>query len=984
MGKKFLKDQTITYPRTHTYRFHTFDVADLQSLMSLLTEYSKPGITAGVRGAIRDKVDLTQPQRRTHRTSYDGEEIVLEDTPRNWIMLDFDDVQFQSLYKIGSLDYIKEFIVANLPREFQGCEIGYQYSASSGLVFNDDKIKIGFDPQSSTAKLHLWVWTDEPFTSSDIKAIFKDQYQSLNVDLAVFSPSQPHFISDPVFEGNDPISNRWGYIAGRVFQPNWVVPEDLSSENINSDAVLHVDDITVSSITSSGTDIMLQQVMRGVHNYYKLTRGTDRPPYPRIMSWVRGLASISKDPHFIINAWTDKETLNEVKESHISAPNIEYLGAVLNDVKHIEKDHPELVDEFRKYVRRVKKAKRRVIVEPYYQNIRLPLEEAQKKAADLIEKTLAPKWAESQGKLIKIGSQTQPGAAGKAILLNLEAGLGKSSLALRTALAQNIRVLYFVPDHNLAKDLVSTCGDKATQIYGRSQIPCSHPRTTDLLKMVERNEIAENTANRVISKICKHSDSDHVQECAYQQQFVDLERFNVIVLQHAHLTKMPAGLKDLHIDSMIIDEDASSTLINPSIRKRASEIDPSLVLYPDSNDSKEILEAIAPSLDRFRETADALSERWKDYEKAEEEMIRDFMITGKVKRILPPESPRFYKYLVSLIVRNDDPIFRTNTIYLRRGELNIIPALNKLPFSIRSKDLMLLDATADPEVVRKVYQLDELDYAEIRTLYSDDVDIIQDNSYLMGHSFVRDNPGTVMNKLNKHDVGKNDALITYKQFIEANRDWVESTFGSNYINFGRERGFNAFEKVDRLFVVGRMQPAAYALELQARSLWRHFESYDIDTHPHSLQSTEEVLHGRHPVNIGYEMSNPEELQGFESNQYITPLMSRMFDNQIRAGLYQAVHRIRPIRSAGKLQEVHIITSECANVVVDSLATHVRDRSVDLYDKKSLTQPEKEELFLEAYEKKPFTINTKNLKARLGWSDRQLQGQVKKFKALVTK
>ena len=189
------------------------EVADLDSLYSLLDEIRTRGNVVAVRGDL----DQAYYAAREHDPNYkitrrkndkgDGIPAHLLEVQRRWIMHDLDDYPLppDADLAIDPVGIIDAAIRNVLPEEFYDAKCIWQLSNSAGLV-------------PGILKAHLFFWTDEPWDNAKLRKWIKSNAPHL--DTAPFSANQPHFVCDPIIKdldgrtAIDPLPARLGWRPG--------------------------------------------------------------------------------------------------------------------------------------------------------------------------------------------------------------------------------------------------------------------------------------------------------------------------------------------------------------------------------------------------------------------------------------------------------------------------------------------------------------------------------------------------------------------------------------------------------------------------------------------------------------------------------------------------------------------------------------------------------------------------------------------------
>lgn len=202
-------------------------INNLQELHSLLVELQIQPNSVIIRGRFNGDGDSRQPHRRLTE--------LYDDIPHHWFCVDVDDIPLE---EIDAADAVSQHqvIVKNIP-ELQGAPCIFQFSASAGL---SDKGKI---------KAHLWFWNKRKLSSKEVKRVFADHKQL--VDLALFNAVQIHYTAQPIFvETPCAIDQRTHFVAGDVELDLRVPP--VRKQNITTTGGLDLSKDTCGLVSEIG------------------------------------------------------------------------------------------------------------------------------------------------------------------------------------------------------------------------------------------------------------------------------------------------------------------------------------------------------------------------------------------------------------------------------------------------------------------------------------------------------------------------------------------------------------------------------------------------------------------------------------------------------------------------------------------------------------------------------------------------------------
>jgi P4 family phage/plasmid primase-like protien len=169
-------------------------IKSLRDIEKLFLKIENIPNTFAIRG--KSKEDAAEVvHRRIH-----GELAAFDAALHRWTILDIDKIICPD-FIITVEDKIK-WIVQQLPDVFHGADCVCKLSSSYGL-----------DKKSNSFSGHLAFMLDRPCSDVELKAYFKG-YNS-PVDVALFSPVQPHYTAKPIFvDMDDPVEKRVFYIKG--------------------------------------------------------------------------------------------------------------------------------------------------------------------------------------------------------------------------------------------------------------------------------------------------------------------------------------------------------------------------------------------------------------------------------------------------------------------------------------------------------------------------------------------------------------------------------------------------------------------------------------------------------------------------------------------------------------------------------------------------------------------------------------------------
>lgn len=192
----------------------------LGGLYKLLGKLSGHPQSFVIRGAPREGLDLSVPQRRRYLVPEGSAELLeVLPTDQRWVCLDVDGFEVEGAAQMTPRERAFELLCA-LPRCFVSAGCVVQWSSSAGM---DGWAKL---------KAHLWFVLDRAVYCKSWKDWLVGEFEagrSCKVDGALYNPVQPHYTAAPLFEGvADPLDGeRLLLIPGPTLR---VPPEVLGYE----------------------------------------------------------------------------------------------------------------------------------------------------------------------------------------------------------------------------------------------------------------------------------------------------------------------------------------------------------------------------------------------------------------------------------------------------------------------------------------------------------------------------------------------------------------------------------------------------------------------------------------------------------------------------------------------------------------------------------------------------------------------------------
>lgn len=159
---------------------------------------------------------------------------IFRDQKLHSIMIDVDNYISENYdFRTDPEECIEEYITNKLPSCFHDITYHYQFSSSAGKRGSEHILKV-----------HIWFYLSNAYSSRELKQWATDY--DIDCDKMLFSPVQPHFTANPIFEYGvtDPIENRSGFIEGLagdevnlVIESNDLINTNETRQQIKNNAI---------------------------------------------------------------------------------------------------------------------------------------------------------------------------------------------------------------------------------------------------------------------------------------------------------------------------------------------------------------------------------------------------------------------------------------------------------------------------------------------------------------------------------------------------------------------------------------------------------------------------------------------------------------------------------------------------------------------------------------------------------------------------
>ena len=820
LGKTYIKglpEQSYDRAFLHTSETWVFDTID--DLAEILEELSSHSDKAVIRGAIKPEHDESEPHVRRLKDKDDGRGAPYRDVPRIWFMADIDgaDTQGFSVFKDPEA-LIEHVLETKLPPELQGVDCIVQLSSSAGLI--DKKSPDWRFGDGPTIGMHVIFMLDHPVTDQPLR----DALKIWGFDAALAGAVQLHYTANPVFlkpRGfldpepiKDRIKDRWYLIKGKRRR---VRLRDFPAQP-------HAD----GRGGPNGAE--------GAGRREKSFKATVRPKKPRKssrsfrgMSFDERLTGIGQGGHHF--------------EAAKSAVHFATMKCGDDEWAHLRRrifarlDGTGAPDQYKSDLDRYRAwcLELRNSEQSWHDGIPEPGPDREFDQ-DVVDNARARQEQDIDRWFVAVG---QPSAFNAVCLSS--PGLGKTTAALKAAARREFSLDFYVASHRDAEERQRQLAEfpphrQAPVMFAGMKLPID-----DLLRrplsVIERGRAAEDPKRRLDTSplMCGRTEAFAAvlaagvdaprkamcDQCAFRgdcgtyAQLEDIRKVRggrgVVIAPHAYTIKQRR-----HHDgwAAVIDEDATSQHWQREQGPRLEEIDPEVAKAITSD--KPILSLVRRLGGRAKAARYLRSLRQKQPRPNRDELSGrlpdDKIIEASKKATTRTELRRLYTALLKAV---EADWTRADHVEIVKGRV-WIHSFTESRLRLETP-LLILDATARPELIEAVYrrefqtigeQLPErLDITQVSTTgskaalyqWSDDGDIA-DMAEQMAH-FAK---------------GKLCLAVVHK----SHRGKWEKTLPDNFnvAHFGDLRGTNAFADYDRAVIIGRQQPSPDVFIRQAAAL----------------------------------------------------------------------------------------------------------------------------------------------------------------------
>lgn len=820
LGKTYIKGlPEQSYDKAFLYTSETWVFHTIGGLAEILVKVASHPDKVVIRGAIKSEYDESEPHVRRLKDREDGHGAPYRDVPRIWFMADIDeaDARGLSVFKEPQV-LIKHVLEAKLPPELQGVDCIVQLSSSAGLI--DKKSPDWRFGDGPTIGMHVFFMLDHPVTDQQLR----DALKIWEFDAALAGAVQLHYTANPVFlkpRGfldpdpiKDRIKDRWYLIKGKRRR---VRLRDFPAQP-------HAD----GRGGRNGAE--------GAGRREKTAKATVRPKRPRKsrrsfrgMSFDERLTAIGQGGHHF-EAAKSAVYFASMKFRDEEWPHLRRRIFARLDTTGSPEEYKGALDRYRIWcldVRNSEQSWHDGIPEPAHdrefdQNV---VENARARQEQDIDRWFA--------------AVDQPSAFNALCLSS--PGLGKTTAALKAAARRAFSIDFYVASHRDAEERQRQLAEFPPRRQAPVMFAGMKLQIDDLLKrpisVIERGRAAEDPKRRLGTSplMCGRPEAfaavlaagvdaprkvmcDQCSfrgDCGTYAQLEDIRRVRggrgVVIAPHAYTIKQRR-----HHDgpAAVIDENATSQHWQREQGPKLEEIDPKVAKAIISD--KPILSLIRRLGGRAKAASFLRSLRQKQ-PRPDREELSGRMPDGKIievskKATTRTELRRLYTALLKAVEAGWS---KADHIEIAKGRV-WVHTFNESRLDLETP-LLILDATARPELIEAVYQrefntigeqlAERLDITQVSTTgskaalyqWSDDSDIA-DMAEQMAH-FAK---------------GKSCLAVVHK----SHRGKWEKALTDNFhvVHFGDLRGTNEFAECDRAVIIGRQQPSPDVFIRQASAL----------------------------------------------------------------------------------------------------------------------------------------------------------------------
>lgn len=193
-------------PKARYFAAEELPVDSIDALITILDDVASDPHKCVVRGGLAATANRDRMLRRS--TDKPGEPATLVETPRQWVMLDFDSLPLPfGLDQFAEPEHAAAIARNHLPPAFHNATCWYQFTASAG-VKPGLRMRLAFWLSRRLSSQEAKWWLGQKIPLPGVAA--KDWLKEFPIDNSLFSPAHIHFTSAPILSKDacDPLANR--------------------------------------------------------------------------------------------------------------------------------------------------------------------------------------------------------------------------------------------------------------------------------------------------------------------------------------------------------------------------------------------------------------------------------------------------------------------------------------------------------------------------------------------------------------------------------------------------------------------------------------------------------------------------------------------------------------------------------------------------------------------------------------------------------
>jgi hypothetical protein len=179
-----------------------------------------------IRGEPLPDADLNRTRRLAAPDPKSGDKAAFVEAGRHWFAVDIDKVRRPvAIDPIVEPHDAIEYLIGLLPPDLHDASCWWQFTCSQSLPGNED-----------TLSARLWFWCRGALDDAALKRWATSANKAAGfklVDTSLYTPVQPHYVADPVFEDGmrDPLPRRHGVRVGLEQDVQLVIPDPIPDDH---------------------------------------------------------------------------------------------------------------------------------------------------------------------------------------------------------------------------------------------------------------------------------------------------------------------------------------------------------------------------------------------------------------------------------------------------------------------------------------------------------------------------------------------------------------------------------------------------------------------------------------------------------------------------------------------------------------------------------------------------------------------------------